>query len=324
MAAELVCDPADPSPVVVAVADSLNRGGVTLLLLDRAGNHWERLLEALAAKTGRKRLDIHLDEVTGADRDYGRARLVRLLRRSPDALFVFFATETLFGPDAPADPARRRARKQAAAAVISGLARVTGVAGFQVRAAGGLDAKLVAASDINVRLVDPGPTDTPRVPERPRPADPPVPRDKAAGADPLPNCNFSILVDGKDIGLCAVSAPSSVGGFLSGEGFDPADRSTPPADVPTEELRQWPTVTLRRGVTTSKALYRWRMNIVAGKSDLRQVEIQQLDLGGERVVNTWVLADCWPKRWTGPSFDALSRGVGYEEVELYFRTVLWR
>lgn len=77
----------------------------------------------------------------------------------------------------------------------------------------------------------------------------------------------------------------------------------------TLEERQFEPVVVRRALGRSTELYEWRRAVAAGKDDRRDVTIQQLDVPGGEVTNTWRLVRAWPVRWSGPAFDALDGGT---------------
>lgn len=149
-------------------------------------------------------------------------------------------------------------------------------------------------------------------------------RRRQASDEPLPCCNFAVAIDGISGGFYAVSPVSVVGGHLSGLGFKLPRTPRELEKVGPEVVSQLPTVILRRGMTRSRDLFRWRQNILNRKSDFRTVEVQLLDGPGGDAVNRWVLKYCWPTRWTGASLDAMSNDVGYEELELCYLRVAWR
>ncbi|MFN2568545.1 MAG: phage tail protein, partial [Candidatus Dormibacteria bacterium] len=113
----------------------------------------------------------------------------------------------------------------------------------------------------------------------------------------LGNGNFRVLIDGAEVGVCEISRLTS----------DAAGAEDEP-----------PRVTLKRALTESKELYRWRED-----GDPRPVAIQQYDQAGERVVNSWLLEEAWPSRWSGPRFDALCSGIAFEELELSYARLVW-
>jgi phage tail-like protein len=80
---------------------------------------------------------------------------------------------------------------------------------------------------------------------------------------------------------------------------------------------------LRRALTSSTELYDWRRHIVDGRDDHRDVTIRQLSAPGGKAVHAWRLVGAWPCRWSGPSFNALSNDIAWEELELMFDDLVW-
>ena len=142
--------------------------------------------------------------------------------------------------------------------------------------------------------------------------------------DLLPGHNFQVLIDGVEAGMCAVSAPQLVAGPYSADEFSPPRGIQEFIDLPPQERAAWPTLTLRRAVTQSRLFHAWKQSQSGGKPLLRDIEIRQLDWPGRRVVNTWIVKDCWAGRWSGPGFDAMRAAVAEEELELYYCDVIWR
>ena len=109
-------------------------------------------------------------------------------------------------------------------------------------------------------------------------------------------------------------------------GFAEVGRLTSETDLaasPDRPLHRFATVVLRRALTTSTELYDWRRLILAGKDDRRDVTIRQLSAPGGKIVNSWRLVRAWPCRWSGPSFNAMSNEIAFEELELTFDDFIW-
>lgn len=123
----------------------------------------------------------------------------------------------------------------------------------------------------------------------------------------LGTSHFRVRIGRREIGFCEV-------GPLISE-----------TDVtfPEEPYNRFETVVLRRALSSSRELYEWRRRIVDGKRDRRTVTISQLDAAGGEVVNSWRLVGAWPRRWSGPAFDAAQTGLAYEELELAFDDLVW-
>jgi T4-like virus tail tube protein gp19 len=123
----------------------------------------------------------------------------------------------------------------------------------------------------------------------------------------LGTSHFRVRIGRRELGFCEVG---------------PLTSETDLA-FPEEPYDRFETVVLRRALTRSKELYEWRRSIVDGKRDRRTVTISQLDAAGGRIVNSWRLIGAWPRRWSGPAFDATQTGLAYEELELAFDDLVW-
>jgi hypothetical protein len=122
---------------------------------------------------------------------------------------------------------------------------------------------------------------------------------------PLPQMHFRAFIGTEEVHLVTVSPLH----LPDGKATDP-------------EIRQ--TVTLRRGVGTSRLFYDWNQARISGKRDLRDVSIVLLDRAGGRPVNIWQLVNARPVRWSGPGLDALQDGIAMEELELAYDNIAWR
>lgn len=119
---------------------------------------------------------------------------------------------------------------------------------------------------------------------------------------------FQVQIGDREVGVAAVSRLSS---------------ETDPEARPGTRVHRLAPVVLRRAITTATDLFDWRMALVAGKDDRRDVTIRQLSAPGGSVVNAWKLVQAWPCRWSGPAFDALDNSVACEELELMFEELVW-
>jgi phage tail-like protein len=126
---------------------------------------------------------------------------------------------------------------------------------------------------------------------------------------PFSSAHFKVLIGATEVGFCQIS------------------RLHASDDAPTLEaaspIAGLPSVVLRRAITQSKDLYRWRERVAAGRRELRTVTIQQCDPTGGVVLNTWVLHGCRPVRWSGPEFNALGNDILWEELEICCERLEW-
>lgn len=119
---------------------------------------------------------------------------------------------------------------------------------------------------------------------------------------------FEVLIGDRELGFSQV-------GPLTSE----TDLDAPPG----RPAHRFQAVVLRRALTSSPELYAWRRRIIDGKADYRDVTIRQLSAPGGRIVSAWRLVRAWPRRWSGPTFDALNGGIATEEIELVFDDLVW-
>jgi phage tail-like protein len=118
---------------------------------------------------------------------------------------------------------------------------------------------------------------------------------------------FRVLIDDRELGFAEISP------LTSRTAHEPH----------TERRDAYDHVVLRRALTRSTELYDWRRRIAEGGEDRRRVTIEQLEAPGGAVANRWTLVDAWPCRWSGPSFDAQSSALAFEELELTFADLVW-
>jgi len=127
--------------------------------------------------------------------------------------------------------------------------------------------------------------------------------------EPLYGTNhFRVLIGRQEFGFSEVSGLTS---------------ETDRAASPQETAHRFGTVVLRRALTRSRDLYEWRRRIIEGHDDRRPVTVQQLLGPGGSVANSWRLEGAWPRRWSGPTFNAMGNDVAMEEVELAFDDLVW-
>ena len=74
-------------------------------------------------------------------------------------------------------------------------------------------------------------------------------------------------------------------------------------------------IVLRKGVTTSAELYRWRQRIEQGQADLRSGSVILLD-SAMREKSRWNFYGAWPCRYEAPRLDAQDNRISVETLEL--------
>jgi len=85
-------------------------------------------------------------------------------------------------------------------------------------------------------------------------------------------------------------------------------------------LNSFSAISLKRGVTDSDELWRWRQTVVDGKAERRNGSIVLVDEKGAEKVR-WNFTNAWPSKWTGPSFNSTGNSVAVETLEIMHEEV---
>ena len=135
----------------------------------------------------------------------------------------------------------------------------------------------------------------------------------ATRLDPYLGCNFLVEIDG-----------ITQAGFQECSGLDSQTASVDyreGADAmhvrKLSGLNSFSPISLKRGITDSKELWNWRLDVVAGKTGemRRNASIVLLDEKGAEKMR-WNLLNAWPSKWTGPAFNATDNSVAVEVLEI--------
>lgn len=80
-------------------------------------------------------------------------------------------------------------------------------------------------------------------------------------------------------------------------------------------LNKYSAITLKRGITDSDELWKWRKTVIDGKAERKNGSIVLLDEAGVEKLR-WNFSNAWPSKWTGPAFNATGNAVAVESLEL--------
>jgi phage tail-like protein len=129
--------------------------------------------------------------------------------------------------------------------------------------------------------------------------------------DPYGGYNFLVEIDGiTQAGFQEVSGLDSTTDAIDyREGNDPNHSRKLPG------LNKFSPITLKRGITDSDELWKWRATVVSGKIVRKNGSIILLDDRGQEKLR-WNFFDAWPSKWTGPSLNATSTAVAVETLEI--------
>ena len=130
--------------------------------------------------------------------------------------------------------------------------------------------------------------------------------------DPYRGFNFLIEIDNVARGGFA-----EAGGLTAeGDSVDYREGTDKQANVrKLPGLRKYTNITLKRGYTQDKTLWRWYTNIMNGVVDRRNVTVVLLNERREAVLR-WHAESAWINKIEGPALKAASNDVVMESVEL--------
>lgn len=129
--------------------------------------------------------------------------------------------------------------------------------------------------------------------------------------DPYKGFNFRVEMDGiQQAGFQEVSGlDASTDAQDYREGTDPNHVRKVPG------LNKYSAITLKRGITDSDELWKWRLTAIDGKVERKNGSIVLLDDTGSEKLR-WNFVNAWPSKWTGPSLNSTSSAVAVESLEL--------
>lgn len=74
-------------------------------------------------------------------------------------------------------------------------------------------------------------------------------------------------------------------------------------------------LTLKRGMTNSKAFLEWISNVALGKIERKNVSIVMFNAKGDELMR-WNYDGMYPVKWTGPHYEASGNAAAIESLEL--------
>jgi len=129
--------------------------------------------------------------------------------------------------------------------------------------------------------------------------------------DPYRSFNFLVEIDG-----------IAQAGFQECSGLD---ASTDPVDYregadpnhvrKLTGLNKYSPISLKRGITDSDELWKWRLTVIDGKTERKNGSIVLRDESGAEKLR-WNFVNAWPSKWSGPAFNATGSSIAVETLEL--------
>ena len=134
-----------------------------------------------------------------------------------------------------------------------------------------------------------------------------------------PYCNFNFIVEIQDEDISAgFSEVSGLGSEITVAEY--RDGNSPLNNVIKVSGMHKPSdVTLKRGIINSNTLFQWinQTQTLGGDAGKRNVTISLMDEANENAVQSWILTDAIPIKYTGPQLAAKGgTDVAMEELTL--------
>ncbi len=132
-----------------------------------------------------------------------------------------------------------------------------------------------------------------------------------AKPDPYRGFNFLVEIDGiTQAGFQECGGlDSSTGSIDYREGNDALHARKVPG------MNTFSPISLKRGITDSDELWKWRKTVADGKAERRNGSVVLLDEKGEAKLR-WSFRNAWPSKWTGPAFNASGNAIAIESLEI--------
>jgi phage tail-like protein len=129
--------------------------------------------------------------------------------------------------------------------------------------------------------------------------------------DPYRAYNFLVEIDG----IIQAGFQECTGIDSSTDAIDYREGSDPNHVRKLTGLNKFTAITLKRGITDSDELWKWRQTVVQGAADRRNGSVVLLDTTGAEKLR-WNFFQAWPSKWTGPSFNSTGNAVAVETLEI--------
>jgi phage tail-like protein len=132
-----------------------------------------------------------------------------------------------------------------------------------------------------------------------------------ARIDPYRGFNFLVEIDG----ITQAGFQEASGLDATTDVVDYREGADPNHVRKLTGLNKFSPVTLKRGITDSDELWKWRQTVLDGKTVRKNGSIILLNEAGEEKLR-WNFMDAWPSKWTGPSLNSTATAVAVETLEL--------
>jgi phage tail-like protein len=129
--------------------------------------------------------------------------------------------------------------------------------------------------------------------------------------DPYRSFSFLVEIDGiTQAGFQECSGLDSSTGSID---YREGDDGRAPRKI--AGMNTFSPISLKRGITDSDELWKWRKTVADGKAERRNGSVVLLDEKGEAKIR-WSFRNAWPSKWTGPAFNASGNAIAIESLEI--------
>lgn len=135
--------------------------------------------------------------------------------------------------------------------------------------------------------------------------------------DPYRGFNFLVEIDG----ITQAGFQECSGLDATTDSVDYREGSDPNHVRKLTGLNKFSPITLKRGITDSDELWKWRQTAIDGKTVRKNGSIILLNESGEERLR-WNFHNAWPSKWTGPALNSTSTAVAVESIELTHEELL--
>ena len=136
---------------------------------------------------------------------------------------------------------------------------------------------------------------------------------------PFSKFRFQIEMHGFTAGFSEVSGFDATTDVIEYRAGNHTENST----IKFGGLTKYSNITLKWGMTSDNALYKWFTQAVGGSAAQEGTDIQREDLtinllgeDGTTVRASWQVRQAWPCKYVAPDFNANASEVAFESIEL--------
>ncbi|NIM14309.1 MAG: phage tail protein [Candidatus Aminicenantes bacterium] len=129
--------------------------------------------------------------------------------------------------------------------------------------------------------------------------------------DPYMNYNFLVEIDG--ITQASFQECSGLDSSTDPVEYREGGENTTSRKLPGKT--KYSDISLKRGITDSDELWKWRKSVVDGNIERKNGSIVLLDDSGSEKIR-WNFVNAWPSKWEAPGFNAGGNEIAVETLTI--------